>query len=106
MLFEIIFTTSINLWSGKKRFDNKYIILIVVTLLLSLCSPLLSLFLIYQNNYSNSLMKILGNALTYFVFGGVIFFHNLKEVKVYSIKNIGFMHLNLIFRYYRIIYHK
>lgn len=81
MLFEIIFTTSINLWSGKKRFDNKYIILIVVTLLLSLCSPLLSLFLIYQNNYSNSLMKILGNALTYFVFGGVIFFINLKRGK-------------------------
>lgn len=81
MLLEILATATINFWSGKKRFENKYQLLIVVTLLLSILSPIISLSLIHCLNVKKSFLKILGHAITYLIIGTILLFINFRKGK-------------------------
>ena len=72
MVCEILATSGFAFWSGKKRFEFRYKEVIVVTLLLSVLSPLLQYFLII-NSEEKGYARIIGGASVSIIFGGVIF---------------------------------
>lgn len=84
MVFEIMASTAVLLWSGKKRFEYKYISVITVTLLSTLSSIALQ-FLLVINTSNKGYSKIMGAAIVTITIGMVIFFINIfKGKKVFD----------------------
>ncbi len=85
MLFlEILFTTALQFWSGKKRFEFKYKSVVVITLLISILSAIMA-YLFIINSDEKGYARIAGYAFTSIVFGGVLFFVNLiRGKKIYN----------------------
>ena len=84
MLFEIMATTSIQLWSGKKRFEYKYKSVIALTLIMSVLSPVLSYVFIVHSD-EKGYAKIIGGSLITIIFGTTVFVFNLcKGKKLYN----------------------
>ncbi len=72
MVCEILATSGIAFWSGKKRFEFRYKEVIVVTLLLSVLSPVLQYILVI-NSEEKGYARIIGGASVSILFGGAIF---------------------------------
>ncbi len=72
MIIDIIATSSIALWSGKKRFEMKYISVIVVTLCVSLLSPIMQYFAII-NFEEKGFAKIIAGVTVTGCFGLFLF---------------------------------
>ncbi len=102
MTFEILANAGILFWSGKKRFEYKYIGVIAVTLLNSLLAPLLAYFLVV-NTEEKGYARIIGYASVTILVGGIIFICNLRKGKRIYTKEfwkyaLGF-NLPLVFYY-------
>ena len=80
MTAEILASAGLLFWSGKQRFEYKYIAVVIVTLIVSLLSPLFQLFLI-QSAGDKGLAKIVGNSVIVISFGGTIFLLNIIKGK-------------------------
>ena len=94
MVVEMLCSTAVLLWSGKKRFEFKYIGVISVTLLMSVISPIVAYFLIV-NNDEKGYARIIGFAIVNILIGGAFFVWNAirgKKVinKVYWKYALGF----------------
>lgn len=94
MVVEVLCSTAILLWSGKKRFEFKYIGVISVTLLMAVVSPIVAYFLIV-NNDEKGYARIIGFAIVNILIGGAFFVRNAirgKKVinKVYCKYALGF----------------
>ena len=93
MVLEIIGSTGILLWSGKKRFEYKYIGVVIVTLAISIITPLVQLVLIL-NFEERGYAKIAGGAIVNFVIGFAFVLYNMirgkkvfyKEYWTYALK--------------------
>lgn len=84
MVAEIIFSTSILLWSGKKRFEFKYKNVVAVTLLMSFASPILAFFLV-TNTENKGEARIIGYAFITIAFGVVFFVINcIRGKKIFN----------------------
>ena len=80
MIVELLCTTAVQLWSGRKRFEFKYKSVVVVTLLTAVLAPLVSyLFIKVSDNKGDA--KILGTALVNVIIGGSIFILNAGRGK-------------------------
>ncbi len=102
MTFEMLANAGILFWSGKKRFEYKYIGVIAVTLLNSLLAPLLAYALVV-NTEEKGYARIIGYASVTILVGGTIFICNLwKGKRIYTKEfwkyALGF-NLPLIFYY-------
>ena len=75
MVVEMLCSTAILLWSGKKRFEFKYIGVISVTLLMAVVSPIVAYFLVI-NNDEKGYARIVGFALVHILIGGAFFIFN------------------------------
>ena len=80
MFFEILFQNSIMFWSGKKRFEYKYISVIVVTLLISILGPTLAYILVI-NSEEKGYARIVGCSIISIVVGLVIYISNYAKGK-------------------------
>lgn len=80
MAFEIMCTTALLMWSGKKRFEFKYKTVVIVTLLISLISPIVQLICVkfYEEK---GFAKIFGTAIVNCLFGLFFFFLNIFRGK-------------------------
>ena len=81
MVMQILSTSGIAFWSGKKRFEFKYKEVIVVTLLLAIFSPIVQFICIIcsaQKGYA----KIIGDASISIIIGCTIFIYCLVKGKV------------------------
>lgn len=67
-VFEILGTTSIQFWSGKKRFEYKYLSVVSVTLVMCILAPILA-FLLIKCTPEKGYARITGYALINIVFG-------------------------------------
>lgn len=86
MVVEIICAFSLNLWTNKQRYEYKYISVIAVTLILALCSPIVSYFMIVCYD-EKGFAKIFGNASVYIIIGCGFFIYNLiKGKKIFDLK--------------------
>lgn len=75
MMFEILFMTSVQFWSGKKRFEFKYKSVVAVTLAMSVLSPVVAYVLVVLSD-EKGYARIWGYALVTVLFGAVIFICN------------------------------
>ena len=80
MTVEILSTTAIQLWSGKKRFEFRYISVVLVTLFISLISPIAAYFLVI-NAEEKGFARILGHAIVTISVGGSFFLYNAYRGK-------------------------
>ena len=86
MIVEIICSTALFFWSGKKRFEFKYKSVIGITLLSAFLSPFLAYFLV-QIMQVKGYARILGYSSVAIIIGGMLFVYNLvKGKKLYSSK--------------------
>ncbi len=78
MVAETLCTTSLLLWSGKKRFEFKYKSVVAITLAIAIASPLLQ-YLLVINNDEKGYYRIIGAAVINIAIGGFFFvFNSLK----------------------------
>lgn len=84
MFIEILMTTVIAFWNNKQRFIYKYKPMIMVTLFISIMSPLIGLIgvLSFQEK---GIARILGNTLVYVCIGLIVYlYHIYKGKALYS----------------------
>lgn len=75
MVFEILANTAIYFWSGKKRFEFKYISVVLVTLFNAFVGPLAA-YLLVVNTEEKGYARIVGYAGITIIVGGIIFIGN------------------------------
>lgn len=80
MVLEVLAATSIELWSGKKRFEFKYKSVVAQVLLVSLLSPIFA-YLLVCGTQEKGYARILGYASVNILVGGFIFIVNLMKGK-------------------------
>lgn len=80
MVIEIFAQTSIQLWSGKKRFEFKYKSVVALTLLTSVLAPIVA-FIFISFTAEKGYARIIGYAAINILFGVAIFALNLKKGK-------------------------
>ena len=80
MVLEVLASTSIELWSGKKRFEFKYKSVVAQVLLVSLLSPIFA-YLLVCGTQEKGYARILGYASVNILVGGFIFVVNLMKGK-------------------------
>lgn len=79
-----LFSPSIQFWSVKQRVENKYIKMVVVTVLLSLVTPIISIGLLVMTNMRENAL-IYGYLLVQIAFGIIFYIDNIAKGKL-SIK--------------------
>ena len=80
MVLEVLGTTSIQLWSGKKRFEFKYKSVVAQVLAASLLSPILAYILVCSTE-EKGYARILGYSAVTILIGGFLFSLNLIRGK-------------------------
>ena len=80
MVAETLSVTALLLWSGKKRFEFKYISVVLVTLAIAVATPLLQYVLVITNE-EKGYARIWGMAIVNIVAGGVFFVLNIIRGK-------------------------
>ena len=75
MVAEILGSTAIQLWSGKKRFKFKYKSFVAVTLGMTIISPLLA-YILVANTSEKGYARILGYAIIMILVGWVFYIMN------------------------------
>lgn len=76
------------LWSGRQRVDYKYKAMLVVTMVIAICKPLLALFFVYSTPVHKAEARILGVTLIEVgVFGLIFISIVLKDRSLFSRQN-------------------
>lgn len=75
MVVEILANTGILLWSGKKRFEFKYVGVVAVTLVNAVAGPVVA-YLMVTHTEEKGYARILGYASVTIMVGGIIFLVN------------------------------
>ena len=80
MAVELLGTTAIQLWSGKKRFEFKYKSVVGITLGMAVASPVLA-YILVTHTVEKGYARILGYSLVSVVVGGVFYIRNAVKGK-------------------------
>lgn len=80
MIAEIVAANALHVWTGKKRFEYKYVSVIAVTLFCSVACPTVA-FLLVINSAERGYARILGYAMVNIAVGMVLFVWNLGRGK-------------------------
>lgn len=80
MVFEILGQSFIMLWSEKNKFEYKYKKVVVLTLIMSICSPTLA-FVLIKNFTEKGFARIIGYAVPSIIIGIVLYVSNLFKSK-------------------------
>ena len=82
MLVEIVANFAILCWSGRCRFEYKYISVVLVTILIALCSPAVALIFIFTTGEANKgYARILGSAFVTIAVGTAFLIYNFAKGK-------------------------
>ncbi len=76
-----LFSPSVQFWSVRQRVENKYIKMVIVTILLSLATPLVSIGLLAATNLRENAL-IYGFLFVQILFGIVFFIINIGKCKI------------------------
>lgn len=80
MVFEILCNSAIRFWSGKKQFEYKYKGVIGLTVIISVCSPVVA-FLLICHSEEKGYARIIGYACLTILVGGFVYIFNLIKGK-------------------------
>lgn len=78
MVAETLGTTALSLWSGKKRFEFKYVGVITITLLISVFSPIIQYILVITHA-EKGYYRIIGAAVINIIVGGIFLCLNIAR---------------------------
>ena len=76
MLVEMLSMTAILLWSGKLRFEYKFVSVVIVTLLIAFVSPVIQYFMVI-NSEEKGYARIIGASVMNILVGGFVFILNI-----------------------------
>lgn len=80
MFLEIFFSLGISFWSVKQRCRYKYRLLIVITLLIAILSPILGIWGVMQTSHKAE-ARIIAFVIVQGLFGGFLYFSNIRDGK-------------------------
>lgn len=80
MIAEILGVNAIQLWSGKNRFEYKYVSVVIITLLMSILSPVTA-FILVTTSTEKGFARILGYAIISIAVGGIFFVYYIFKGK-------------------------
>lgn len=80
MVADILTQTAILLWSGKKRFEFKYLSVVLLTVITSIIGPLAA-YILVKNSSEKGYARIIGYSGTFIIAGCVIFIYNMIKGK-------------------------
>lgn len=84
MIAEILMNSSILLWNGKKRFEYRYIEVVIVSLVISFIAPVVA-YLFVMNSDDKGNVRIIGSSSVVIIIGSVIFLLNIiRGGKLYN----------------------
>lgn len=82
MLFaQIFFTTALQFWNVRRRFEFQYRSIIVLTLGISVIGSILSVVFVLNSSEYRAEMKILGTLITYIIVCSIVFVKIFKDGK-------------------------
>ena len=85
MFIQILFTPSLQYWSGKQRFDYKYRLLIFITLLISVLSPIIGIVAVKFSQHK-AFAKIFSSVLVEVVISLICYIHILYKGKTVYVR--------------------
>ena len=88
MIINIYFDGTIKLWIAFQRYEYKYIILVIVSIIISLMNPLIGIFAVMHLK-DKVFARILGIIIPNILIGIIIFIYNIKNINIYNVKKIG-----------------
>ncbi len=80
MVVEVVANAALQCWTGKKRYEYKYVSVIVITLAVSVLAPVTAYFFVI-NSGEKGLARITGYALINIIFGGCLLIYNFAKGK-------------------------
>ena len=80
LVIEILCTNATNMWMGRNRFEFKYKKVVLLSLSMSILSPILS-YILVMNTAEKGYARIIGNAFVNILIGFVIFIVSIKKGK-------------------------
>lgn len=80
MIVEIVMQAALNSWSGQKRFEYKYISVIIITLIIAVVGPFFAYFLV-MNTDEKGYARIIGFSCVNILVGGVLYVYNFIKGK-------------------------
>lgn len=80
MFIEIFFENAIKLWSAYQRFNYKYKILIIVTLMMAILNPLIGVIAVL-NTPNKVMARLMGVLASVLVVGIMVFLYNIRGVR-------------------------
>ena len=105
MTLEILCSNSLLFWNGKKRFEYKYVAVVIITLLISIISPIVQYILVISCSDSShrGYARIIGGAVVNIIVGGFLLVHNILSGK--KIFNKKYWHYALSFNIPLLLYY-
>ncbi len=86
MVVEIMANTALQCWAGRKRYEYKYMSVIIVTMAISVLAPVTA-YIFVINSSEKGLARIVAYALINILFGGYLLLYNFAKGKaIYSKK--------------------
>lgn len=80
LVIEILCTNATNMWMGRNRFEFKYKKVVLLSLSMSILSPILS-YILVMSTTEKGYARIIGNAFVNILIGFVIFIISIKKGK-------------------------
>lgn len=72
---QILFQPSVNFWSMRQRFEYKYVILVVITLLMVILNAVLGIFFVLLSKANQAYARVFSIVLVQVIFGGLFYFY-------------------------------
>ena len=85
MFLELLFVPAYSFWTVGKRYDYKYVGIVIVTLLISLGSPLLGIVAVLATDYKAE-ARVLADVLVQVIIGLVFYIYNFRKGKTFFSK--------------------
>lgn len=81
MFVEILFFASFNIWSAKERYDFKYRLMTILSVLIGVMGPILGLIAIHYSTNNRGYGRIYGVAIINIIVGLCVYIYGLKKSK-------------------------
>lgn len=80
MFLEFLFVPAYNFWATSQRFEFKYIKLVIVTIIMSVASPVIGIVAVYLTD-DKAAARVLSYVFVQIVIGGVIYYFIMRKGK-------------------------
>lgn len=85
---QILFEAPVHFWNMKQRFEYRYVILVVVTLIMIILNSVLGIIFVYFSTTNQAIARAMSVVLVQVIFGGIFYcYFFTRAKKVFSFKD-------------------